>query len=186
MIDGGYISSEDRVVDFGCGNGRDTMYISETASILGLDSSLEAIDRSREMARQLSVERSLSFSLVNLEDLKSVLLDFRPTVIYSRFVLHALTFDEESKFLDHCAEILPEGGRLLIECRSIHDPLASKGTRLSLTERVFGHYRRFIRSEDLEESLVYRGFLVEFSETSSGIALLGQDDPVVTRLVATR
>ncbi len=186
VIDEGYINSEDRVVDFGCGNGRDTIYISETASTLGIDSSPEAILRSRELARQLSNERSLSFSLAHLEDLKSVLRDFRPTVIYSRFVLHALTFDEESKFLDHCAELLPVGGRLLIECRSIQDPLASKGTRLSSTERVFGHYRRFIRSEDLEESLVYRGFLVEFSQTASGIARHGQDDPVVTRLVARR
>lgn len=182
----GYIKSEDRVVDFGCGNGRDTGYISKTAPTLGVDSSPEAINRARERAGNSSNEVSLSFSLAQLEELAGVILDFQPTVIYSRFVLHALTAEEEIKFLDHCAESLPVGGRLLIECRSIHDPLALKGTRLSATERVFGHYRRFIRSEEIEESLISRGFLIQFSQTSNGLAQLGQEDPVVTRLAARR
>ena len=57
---------------------------------------------------------------------------------------------------------------------------------ISKTERIFGHYRRFIIADELTQKLRDAGFeITEFTERA-GLAKLGDDDPVVIRLVATK
>ena len=106
--------------------------------------------------------------------------------VYSRFCLHAMTRVEEDEFVDRAAGLLRDGGRLFIECRSIKDPLARKGEVISKTERIFGHYRRFIVADELTQKLRDAGLeITEFTERA-GLAKLGDDDPVVIRLIATK
>jgi hypothetical protein len=93
---------------------------------------------------------------------------------------------EEVATLAAAAKVLNDGGRLFIECRSINDPLARKGEVISPTERIYGHYRRFIVLEDLKARVEAAGFLICEATESDGLAVYGDDNPVVIRLMAQR
>lgn len=107
-------------------------------------------------------------------------------VAYSRFVLHAMPLEEEIQTLAAAARLLKPGGRLYVECRSINDPMARLGEVISPTERIHGHYRRFIIAEELKERVRDAGFEVLDMIESNGLAVFGDDDPVVIRLTAER
>lgn len=82
--------------------------------------------------------------------------------------------------------VLKAGGQILIECRSINDPLARQGEVISATERIAGHYRRFVIREELHAHLLDCGFQITFEVESNGLALFKAEDPVVIRLAARK
>lgn len=165
-----------RVLDVGCGNGRDaSFFASRGLRVVGLDTSAAAI----EAARQRHAVDGLTFFAGRIAELPA---DGGPLdAIYSRFSLHAMTPAEEDEFLAHSSARLRPGGSLFIECRSISDPLARRGEIVSKTERIFGHYRRFVVPDELRAKLDGLGFRIDSFVESSGLAKLGDDDPVVIR-----
>lgn len=171
-----------RLVDVGCGNGRDSAFFAEMGHlVVGVDKSQAAIDICNKQANH----HRASYVCGELSDVGE------PTkagydIIYSRFSLHAMTPDEEDNMLSTSHALLAAGGMLCIECRSINDPLARRGEVLSPTERIEGHYRRFIELIVLNQKLEALGFDLEESAESSGVAALGDDDPVVVRVLARK
>lgn len=107
-------------------------------------------------------------------------------LVYCRFVLHAMPLAEEIAALGAAWRVLRPGGRIVIECRTINDPLARLGEVLSPTERIHGHYRRFIVPDELADRLKYAGFRVRSSIEGRGFARFGGEDPVVLRIVGER
>jgi len=89
-------------------------------------------------------------------------------------------------FLEHAVTLLNDEGRIYIECRSINDRLAHKGEVLSPTERIHGHYRRFIIKDELIGKIDSLGLHVLSEIESPGLAVLGDDDPIVIRVVAEK
>lgn len=170
-----------RVLDYCCGNGRDVAFFYDKGcEVTGVDASKNAL---------LACRRHIPSSYVVFELVKpgeKLVLATKFDAVYSRFALHAMTLEEEDRFLDFAFKNLVEGGLLFIECRSIKDPLLGKGEVVSSTERIFGHYRRFIVFNDLIEKLDRLGFYVAFSQESNGLAVAGDDDPVVIRVIAKR
>ena len=57
---------------------------------------------------------------------------------------------------------------------------------MSNTERIEGHYRRFIILEEFKQRLVQVGFKIMQSIESDGLAKFGEDDPVVIRIHAIK
>jgi hypothetical protein len=57
---------------------------------------------------------------------------------------------------------------------------------LSPTERIHGHYRRFIIPDEINAKLAHAGFVVTSRIESNGLAKYGDDDPVVLRLIARK
>ena len=75
---------------------------------------------------------------------------------------------------------------MLHEFRTLRDPLMRQGQVLSANERVTDHYRRFLDPVALRAKLAGRGWEeVDFQE-GHGLAVFGQDDPWVARVVARR
>jgi hypothetical protein len=64
--------------------------------------------------------------------------------------------------------------------------LFRKGELLSKTERVDGHYRRFIILDELLDRLQSFGFEIIEAVESNGLAVYGDDDPVVIRVCAKK
>lgn len=170
------------ILEVGCGNGRDAIFFS------GCGHRVTALDKS---------EGAISFCVHNhhasgiefvVGRASSLMKGGRPTfdVTYSRFCLHAMTLSEEEEFITCAYDLLNPDGSLFIECRSINDPLARKGEVLSPTERIHGHYRRFIIPDELNTRLAHKGFNVTRMIESNGLAKLGDDDPVVLRVVARK
>ena len=83
-------------------------------------------------------------------------------------------------------KLLNKNGQLFIECRSIKDPLSCKGESLSHTEKIDGHYRRFIILEEFTQRLAQTGFEVVEAIENIGLAKFGEEDPMVIRVKAIK
>lgn len=171
-----------RVLEVGCGNGRDAAYFAGIGCVVtGLDASSAAIDR----CRTTHAARNIRF-ITGMLQACDELSDQRFDVIYSRFVIHAMTMAEEHGFLTRSHELLADSGRLVVEARSINDPMALLGEAISPTERIHGHYRRFIVPAEFAARLTEAGFDIDEITESRGLAMFGDEDPVVLRVIARR
>lgn len=170
-----------RLLEVGCGNGRDAAFFArEGHAVTALDRSAAAVEAARSAAG--GAARFLAGTLPEVAGELGGPFD----AAYSRFVIHAMPREEEERLLDALQGLLRPGGRLFLECRSIHDPLSRMGEVLSPTERIHGHYRRFIVLDELRERLLARGFAIEEQQEARGLAVHGDDDPVVIRVTARR
>ena len=175
-------SSRLDILEVGCGNGRDAVLFSANGHrVTALDRSEGAISYCIHKHEKSRIE-FVAGRVSSLTKGKIPTFD----AIYSRFCLHAMTSPEEGEFITCARDLLNPGGLLFIECRSINDPLARKGEVLSPTERIHGHYRRFIISDEINCKLAHAGFKVTSTLESSGLAKYGDDDPVVLRLIARK
>lgn len=171
-----------RLVEIGCGNGRDAFFFAEQGlQVTAIDPSQSAID----VCLASPAADRIRFVRATAEELLATDIP-RFDIAYSRFCLHAMTESEEVATLHALAQLLHNDGKVFIECRSIHDPLALKGEVISLTERIHGHYRRFIVADELRQRLDRAGFDVLWFEEGRNLASIEGDNPVVIRLEAKK
>ena len=176
------LSNQQTILEVGCGNGRDAQFLASQGHLVtGLDRSGEAI----ELCKKLYSHDSLEFFFGTITDIAKINKK-KYDLIYSRFVIHAMSLNEEIKTLNMSHKLLNKDGQLFVECRSIKDPLSRKGDILSKTERIEGHYRRFIILEEFKQRLVQVGFKIIKTIESNGLAKFGKDDPVVIRIHAIK
>jgi 2-polyprenyl-3-methyl-5-hydroxy-6-metoxy-1,4-benzoquinol methylase len=182
----GYVANKLRtkqnILEIGCGNGRDSKFFSSKGHhVTGLDRSGKAI----ELCKSLYSDESIEFFFGEVTDIVKT-NNKKYDLIYSRFVIHAMSMDEELEMLKTSYQLLNENGQFFIECRSINDPLSNTGEILSHTERIEGHYRRFIILEELKQRLIQVGFEIIEAIESNGLANLEEEDPVVIRVKAIK
>ena len=176
------LSNQQTILEVGCGNGRDAIFLASQGHLVtGLDRSGEAI----ELCKKLYSVESLEFFFGTITDIEKINKK-KYDLIYSRFVIHAMSLNEEIKTLNMSHTLLNKDGQFFVECRSINDPLSRKGDILSNTERIEGHYRRFIILEEFKQRLVQVGFKIIKTIESNGLAKFGKDDPVVIRIHAIK
>ena len=176
------LSNQQTILEVGCGNGRDAKFLASQGHLVtGLDRSGEAI----ELCKKLYSVESLEFFFGTITDIEKINKK-KYDLIYSRFVIHAMSLNEEIKTLNMSHKLLNKYGQFFVECRSINDPLSCKGDILSNTERIEGHYRRFIILEEFKQRLVQVGFKIIKTIESNGLAKFGKDDPVVIRIHAIK
>lgn len=174
-----------RLVDFGCGNGRDSFFFSKYFEVLGLDISNVAITENRANSKKIGA--SVKFDVCSSKaDLTRFLKEFKPNLFYARFLLHAINLQSENELLSTLAENLTLGATIHFECRTVFDPLFQKGLRVSDNEAVYGHYRRFIVPEDLKNKLEKLGFKITFFATSNDFSPTIGDTPNLLRISAIK
>ena len=176
------IQNNQKILEIGCGNGRDSVFFAE------LGHHVTALDRSKgviELCKQNYTGKSINFISGLLPDI-NFSQKSNYNIIYSRFVFHAMPLQEEINVIQKSFELLKLGGYIYIECRSVNDPLFRKGELLSKTERVDGHYRRFIVLDELIDRLTSCGFKIIKTTEGNGLAVYGDDDPVVIRVCAKK
>lgn len=168
------------LIEVGCGNGRDAAFFARAGlRVTAFDKSEKAIAFCREAHGGTIDFLASTFNTPGLSPSSA-------DVIYSRFAVHAMTLEEELEFLVAAFAALRPDGRMFLEARSINDPLARQGEVLSPTERIAGHYRRFIVMDELVHRLESTGFRVESTIESTGLAPFGDEDPTVIRVVARK
>jgi len=170
------------ILEIGCGNGRDAAFFSSNEHYV------DAIDRSEtaiELCKQKYSNTNLNYNAGEISQLDEI-CNKNYDVIYSRFVIHAMPLQEELILLQKAFKVLNEGGFIFIECRSINDPLSRKGEVISPTERLFGHYRRFIIPEELHDRLIDNGYEIISMTETSGLSVHDEDDPVLIRVIASK
>lgn len=173
--------SEAKIVDLGCGNGRDALFFaSKGAYVTGIDASAIVIS-----ALQRYSSSSVSFIAGNFIDDERIYKG-NADYFYSRFTMHAISERDENRLLKNIRKNLKKDAFLFIEVRSIHDEKFGKGTEIAKnTFLLDNHHRRFICMENFLVKLIRLGFSIRYAEESRDFAPFDGENPPVIRVIAT-
>jgi SAM-dependent methyltransferase len=182
-----YNEVNQKVVEMGCGNGRDGLYFASLNNFyLGFDVNQLAIDN----AKNLFMESNLSRNYYDLQVSNVTNFDFKKivdnnTIVYSRFFLHSISEKVEdlmlSKFQNEC---MP-GTKFMIEARTIYDDLYGVGQFQHLHTYKSDHLRRFIDPVTFYKKISKEFKVLEFG-VSKNWAIYGNANPFVLRTVFTK
>lgn len=180
---GTQLKKASKLLDLGCGNGRDSLYFHR----LGLYvTAVDASDIAIKMLQEEHKDKGIRFICDDFVSSPMIYAE-KCDYCYSRFSLHAINEKQQDEFLLHIYDILEDSGRFFIEVRSVHDELYGKGEEAGRDAFIFdGHYRRFIRQEELEQKLMRIGFKMEYSKEDIGFAPFGNSDPPVIRMIVKK
>lgn len=174
------------IVEFGCGNGRDSLFLSRHGyQVMAMDLSAEAIEKCIAKAKGLENISFRKGDVTNSNDVCSLIEDAQskntnsPITVYSRFFLHSIDDQQEQSFLSYLSKTMVKGDHLYLEFRSSED---------EKTDKIYGsHYRRYINSEAFKINLdKIHDFSISYDITGKGMAKYKSEDPFVTRIIATK
>ena len=170
----GRITPGMRILDTGCGFGRNLVYLlREGFEVFGVDSDLRALNATRDLAA--SIAPSLPVHNFRLETIEAMSFENAfADVVISSAVLHFARNDDHFQAMLHGTwRVLKPGG--LLFCR-----LASSIGMENQVQRITG--RRFRLPDGSERYLVDEAFLLELTEQLDG--QLG--DPLKTTVVQSQ
>ena len=176
----GELYERHRVIELGCGDGRDAMFFASYGhEVIGVDASHAAVESCRTLAETLGEDASFIVSRIEAPDLAARVRGERgPRVVYARFFLHTINESEEESLLDLAAAITDPGDLLAVEYRTVRDASGAKVTET--------HYRRFVMPAAFEARALGRGFDVAYTVEGFGFAKYRQDDAYVARTLFRR
>lgn len=181
------IDSGSKMLEFGCGNGRDSLFLSQIGhDVLACDYSQTAVDFVK--AKSKKEELTLKFEVFNIYNVANVqkFENSYPAefdVIYSRFVMHAITLEGQDRFLRMAKLLLKPEGKVLLEFRNSNDERKEKRSIISWSKLSDGHYRRFIKTDEFINNVMEAGLSVTYVAEGTGFAKFKNEDPDVTRLI---
>lgn len=169
----------DAVVEFGCGNGRDSEFFALNGfQVLAFDASSEAIALCQQRTKSPHVRYLMSNAEGSADYLQSFLHGKRRVAVYARFFLHAIDAEVQQAFFDMLENSLSPGSLVFLEYRTKEDESG---------EKKFGqHYRRYIDHEALIETLRGMGFSIAYQIQGRGFAKYRDEDALVGRCVAVK
>ena len=175
------ISKEDLILDFGTGNGRDAFFFAEKGcKVHGIDQSAVAIKNNIIRAKELHLDNQLTFQCGDFS--KAMHINIKPSVVYLRFVLHAICSADEENLLKIVEEKLDTGGMFLIESRTNKDKVYGCGSFLGDNAYKYGHCRRFIDSCEFLKRAQKRRFRIRYFNEDYGLDAYKDEDPIVMRV----
>jgi len=173
------VLTDKKLIDMGCGNGRDMMYFKSCGAVV------TGLDMSHEICSKLSQD-GLDVRLGSMTTYDYSGYD----VYYSRFGLHALdTYDEIKQFIKNLADRMSEDSILFIETRSI------KGTEFenkdyhehNFVSGIGGMHKRILMSmAHLIDLCNDNDLFAEYRIESNGLSVFKGEDPWLIRLVLRR
>ncbi len=170
-------SSDARIIEFGCGNGRDSRFFHQMGHSVTVSDQVICEELQHfAMARHnfAAVETSIVDAV---ESLRHVIDLSEPVVLYSRFFQHAISESDQLVMLNSLSGVLHKESLLFFEFRLDGD---------AETPKEFGtaHYRRFQSAEEFRNTLAQTGFECVYSCEGNGYARYKSEDPHVGRFVA--
>lgn len=149
------------VLDSGCGDGRDSYFMSTKYNTTGVDNC------------GIDLKETSTFSFINGDFITIDKSKF--DLIYSRFTFHSITNEEHQHFID----TIPPNTYLAIEARSI------KG----IDHNVFHgktHYRNYINLEYITNLLLKNNFEILFIKEDADMALYKTENPICIRVICKK
>lgn len=176
-----FFVKSNRVLELGCGNGRDSIFMSEKGmKVVALDQCSEEI----EFLREKYSSDNLQFLC---EDFTKFSTNDKFDAVYSRFTLHSITEIQEDNVVEFVSSHLYAGGFFCIEARGLNNELYGKGIIVKGEENAFifdDHYRRFIAKDKLIKKLILRGFKIIYAEEDISFAPYNNENQNFMRIVA--
>jgi SAM-dependent methyltransferase len=172
-----------RIVELGCGSGRDTLWFaSKGYDVHAFDFASSAVATVCGAAEAYGAELAVEeLDLSRPDDVDgaavSVLAGGAPRVVYARFLLHSLDEDGQAGLFQLAATVLRAGGLLFLEFRAHEDQTGM---------HLFGddHFRTYPKAADVVTAIEARGGQILTAKTRQGWAPYRTEDPFVTRIVA--
>ena len=170
---------KNNVIDFGCGSGRDTLFLAKFyKKVIGIDASGEIIARNKKLKNS---NKNITFLLNDLSN-ENVLVDLlnnelgqiENCIFYARFFIHAVDEDTENKLLN-LYKICKSNNLLALEFRTSKDE--------NLKKQFGNHYRRFIDLNNLIDKVQNLKLRVKYLVEGQGYAKYKVDDAYVARLI---
>lgn len=178
-----YLEENKKLIELGCGNGRDAVYFSQNGV------HVVAIDQSELSIYNLQKNKSnnrikfIADDFIKTDMLKESEHDY----VYSRFTMHSITEEEEDVVLNRVYSTLKKEGMLLIEVRSVKDDIYGLGREVAKNTYIYNeHCRRFIVIEELIDKLESIGFEIIFANEGKDYAKYKDENPIVIRIIAKK
>lgn len=167
-----------RLVEFGCGNGRDTnFFLHADLDVFALDSSEEAVQKTCAVGTKINKARCFVHD-VSKELPSEVQSSEVRTTFYARFLLHALTDDQITAFFQNCGKASKSHDYLMVEYRTEKDRHRTKVTPK--------HYRNYLSFKEIEANAKENDFSTIFFTEGTGFAKWMDDDAYVARQIFYR
>ena len=181
-----YINTGSKILELGSGNGRDALYFSEKQNhVIAVDQSIEV--SGIEKGKKVTSPQKSNLEIINDDFVKCDYMQYiGVNVVYSRFTLHAITLEEEQIVLAKTFQLLPSGGRFLVEARTTKDSLCGVGEHLGGNAYCTDHYRRFINTQDFIKLIMTIGFEIEYFIESVGLSVFKDEDPMLMRIILVK
>lgn len=183
ILEKGYVKKGSDLIELGCGNGRD----SEFLSTQGLN--VQAIDQCESEIDVLQKNRLIEKTAYITGDFTE-LPDGDPVdAIYSRFTLHSIDQAGEDRVFAWAYHNLRKDGYLLIEARGKENELFGLGKKVYGEDDAYvyeEHYRRFPSLDVLKKKLERLGFTIVEAEEKSGFAPYKNTDYTFMRIAARK
>lgn len=177
-----YMEAGKKLMDIGCGNGRDSIYFAANKiDVTGVDASETAINR----LRNYGIENSLFLcdDFVTCKALYQIQYDY----FYSRWTIHAISERQEDELLQNIVVALRKEGLFFVEVRSTKDELYGKGKEVAKNAFIYnGHFRRFIDIQIFRKKLETLGFEIIYADEKMGFSKTEESDPMLIRLIAKK
>lgn len=176
----GFLHPGNSLIELGCGNGRDSVFFAQN------NLNVTAIDQVESEMDYLNHKYSLYNLDFKADDFTRLTSDKSYDYVYSRFTLHSINEEAESRVLKWIGSNLKDQGYFFLEVRSINDPMFQKGEKISDNENVTTHYRRYLNLEDTINKIEKCGLKIIYQLESQGLAVYKDDDPMLIRIVAQK
>jgi tellurite methyltransferase len=149
-----------KILDAGCGNGRDSYHLSKKYLVDGMDISYKPDDT------ELCKFKQDDFTTCDKTNYD---------MIYSRFTFHSITNEQQETFI----KSIHPGTLLCIETRS------DKGKN---DNRYYGddHYRNFTNVKYLKKILDTNGFEILYIEENNDFAVYNDENPICIRVICNK
>jgi SAM-dependent methyltransferase len=165
-------NKNNKLLEFGCGNGRDLILFKKYFNVVGLDTSIQV--------KQLLKEKNIDVII----DSMTLFHDYSYDLYYSRFSLHAINIDEINIFLLNIKNMKPNS-LFFIETRSIK---GSKFQNNDYYECDFkstigdSHKRTLLNIRYIKNKIV-DSFEIIYEADTNNVAIYKNENPYVIRLI---
>lgn len=114
-----------KILDIGCGNGRDLIFFSKYLFSFGIDKSNTAI---KILKKKHKNNKNILLKRVDLKNLNPIMLG-KYDYLYMRFLLHAVDLKIQDKLLKNLKKIMKKSAIVMCEFRTDKDPLKKVGKK---------------------------------------------------------
>ncbi|MBU3578644.1 hypothetical protein ICN17_01330 [Polynucleobacter sp. 73C-SIWE] len=182
-----FLKSDDVLFDFGCGNGRDTLFFAPyVTSVVHIDRCDVAKQEINMRLNHLGYDncQGYIFDIGNGSDINEIIECIalnnvnKRNIFYARFFLHAIDELAEENFVEAISIASKANDMLFLEFRTLKNKNEYK--------TYDDHYRRFINHKELNIKIKNYGWNCEYEYEGRGVACFKSEDPSVARLIYTK
>ena len=177
-----------RIVELGCGNGRDAIFFANNNARL-----VEAIDQCDNIINLLTLRfqqiKNLGFRCLDFTCLEDIANEMKYDIVYSRFTLHSISKEQEKNVIQWALRNLNPKGKFCVEARGQKNEIYGIGLPVEGESDAFilnNHYRRFLHFDTLCKDLVSTGFNLDFAKEQKGFAPYNGQDETFIRIIASK